>query len=49
MSKRAGSRGVEVKGSHAVYVSQSQAVAHLIEQAASDALAAWQETAAGAG
>src|SRR5207237_2526908 len=34
MSKRAGSTVVEVKGSHAVYVSQPQAVAHLIEQAA---------------
>jgi pimeloyl-ACP methyl ester carboxylesterase len=34
MSKRAGATVVEVKGSHAVYVSQPQAVAHLIEQAA---------------
>jgi pimeloyl-ACP methyl ester carboxylesterase len=34
MSKRAGSTVVEVKGSHAVYVSQPQAVAALIEQAA---------------
>jgi predicted RNA binding protein YcfA (HicA-like mRNA interferase family) len=34
MSKRAGSTVVEVKGSHAVYVSQSEAVAALIEQAA---------------
>ena len=34
MSKRAGSTVVEVKGSHAVYVSQPQAVAPLIEQAA---------------
>jgi pimeloyl-ACP methyl ester carboxylesterase len=34
MSKRAGSTAVEVKGSHAVYVSQPRAVAHLIEQAA---------------
>ena len=34
MSKRAGSSVVEVKGSHAVYVSQPQAVAKLIEQAA---------------
>ena len=39
MSKRAGSTVVEVKGSHAVYVSQPQAVAHLIEQAATGALA----------
>jgi pimeloyl-ACP methyl ester carboxylesterase len=34
MSKRAGSRVVEVKGSHAVYVSQPQAVASIIESAA---------------
>ena len=34
MSKRAGSTVVEVKGSHAVYVSQPQAVASLIERAA---------------
>ena len=34
MSKRAGSTVVEVKGSHAVYVSQPQAVASLIEKAA---------------
>jgi hypothetical protein len=34
MSKRAGSKVVEVKGSHAVYVSQPRAVASLIEQAA---------------
>ena len=34
MSKRAGSATVEVKGSHAIYVSQPQAVAALIEQAA---------------
>jgi hypothetical protein len=33
MSKRAGSTVVEVKGSHAVYVSQPKAVALLIEQA----------------
>src|SRR6202140_175974 len=46
MSKRAGSTVVEVKGSHAVYVSQPQAVAHLIEQAATGALAAGQERAA---
>ena len=46
MSKRAGSTVVEVKGSHAVYVSQPQAVAHLIEQAATGALAAGQEKAA---
>jgi pimeloyl-ACP methyl ester carboxylesterase len=35
MSKRAGSTVVEVKGSHAVYVSQPQAVASLIEKAGS--------------
>jgi len=34
MSKRAGSSVVEVKGSHAVYVSQPQAVAELIRKAA---------------
>jgi pimeloyl-ACP methyl ester carboxylesterase len=34
MSKRAGSTAVEVKGSHAIYVSQPKAVAALIEQAA---------------
>src|SRR5215510_7290531 len=35
MSKRAGSTVVEVKGSHAVYVSQPRAVAELIAKAAS--------------
>jgi pimeloyl-ACP methyl ester carboxylesterase len=35
MSKRAGSSVVEVSGSHAVYVSKPQAVATLIEKAAS--------------
>jgi pimeloyl-ACP methyl ester carboxylesterase len=34
MAKRAGSTVVEVKGSHAVYVSQPQAVASIIENAA---------------
>jgi pimeloyl-ACP methyl ester carboxylesterase len=34
MSKRAGASVVEVKGSHAVYVSQPKAVAELIEKAA---------------
>ena len=34
MSKRAGSSVVEVKGSHAVYVSQPQAVAEIITKAA---------------
>ena len=40
MSKRAGSTVVEVKGSHAVYVSQPQAVAAVIEKAAKGVLAA---------
>jgi len=40
MSKRAGSAVVEVKGSHAIYVSQPGAVAALIEQAAKGAKAA---------
>jgi hypothetical protein len=39
MSKRAGSTVVEVKNSHAVYVSHPDAVAHLIKQAAAGALA----------
>jgi pimeloyl-ACP methyl ester carboxylesterase len=38
MSTRAGSTVVEVKGSHAVYVSQPQAVASLIEKAAKAAM-----------
>jgi pimeloyl-ACP methyl ester carboxylesterase len=46
MSKRAGATVVEVKGSHAIYVSQPQAVAHLIEKAATTALAA-EKSAAG--
>jgi pimeloyl-ACP methyl ester carboxylesterase len=37
MAKRAGSTVKEVKGSHAVYVSNPQAVAKLIEQAAASA------------
>jgi pimeloyl-ACP methyl ester carboxylesterase len=40
MSKRAGSTTVEVKGSHAVYVSQPAAVAALIERAALEATSA---------
>src|SRR2546425_7782252 len=40
MSKRAGATVVEVRSSHAVYVSQPQAVAHLIEKAATGALEA---------
>jgi pimeloyl-ACP methyl ester carboxylesterase len=46
MSKRAGATVIEVKGSHAVYVSQPQAVAHFIERAADGAMAAGQEKAA---
>jgi pimeloyl-ACP methyl ester carboxylesterase len=42
MSKRAGSTVVEVEGSHAVYVSQPQAVAQLIEKAATRALVVGQ-------
>jgi pimeloyl-ACP methyl ester carboxylesterase len=40
MSKRAGSTVVEVKGSHAIYVSQPEAVARIIEEAAKGAKAA---------
>src|ERR1700751_5154274 len=40
MSQRAGSTVIEVKGSHAIYVSQPKAVAGLIEQAATKAKAA---------
>lgn len=40
MAKRAGAKAVEVKGSHAVYVSQPRAVADLIENAAAGAVAA---------
>lgn len=47
MSKRAGSTVVEVKGSHAVYVSQPQAVAQIIEEAAAGALSGAREKAAG--
>ena len=38
MAKRAGSKVVEVKGSHAIYVSQPDAVASLVEQAAAGAM-----------
>jgi pimeloyl-ACP methyl ester carboxylesterase len=38
MSKRAGSKVVEIKGSHAIYVSQPDAVATLIEKAAKGVL-----------
>jgi pimeloyl-ACP methyl ester carboxylesterase len=44
MSKRAGSTVVEVEGSHAVYVSQPQAVASLIETAVKGASAALAES-----
>jgi pimeloyl-ACP methyl ester carboxylesterase len=40
MSKRADATVVEVKGSHAIYVSQPGAVADLIEQAATKVKAA---------
>ncbi len=46
MSKRAGATVVEVKGSHAVYVSQPQAVVLLIEKAAMGALVAGKEKGA---
>src|SRR6058998_3400911 len=47
MSKRMGAKVVEIEGSHAVYVSQPQAVAHLIEKAATGALVAGQEKTRG--
>jgi hypothetical protein len=37
MSKRAGSKVVEITGSHAIYVSRPDAVATLIEKAANGA------------
>lgn len=43
MAKRAGATTIEVKASHSVYVSQPQAVAHLIEKAATGALEAARE------
>ena len=48
MSKRAGATVVEVKSSHAVYVSHPQAVAHIIEEAARGALVALKEGATSA-
>ena len=48
MSKRAGSAVVEVKGSHAVYVSQPAAVAALIERAARELKSATIQPRAGA-
>src|ERR1700730_18629607 len=47
MSKRAGSTVVEVKGSYAVYVSHPQAVAHLIEKAATRGPGGVEETSGG--
>jgi hypothetical protein len=43
MSKRSGATVVEVKGSHAAYVSQPQVVTHIIEEAARSALAGSKE------
>jgi hypothetical protein len=48
LSKRAGSTVAEVKSSHSVFLSHPQAVAHLIEQAATDALVATKEGATNA-
>src|ERR1700741_2550974 len=48
MSKRAGATVVEVKSSHSVFLSHPQAVAHLIEQAATGALVATKEGATNA-
>ena len=48
MSKRAGSTVVEVRSSHAVYVSHPQAVARIIEEAARGALVATKEGATNA-
>lgn len=46
MSRRAGSKVVETKGSHAVYVSQPEAVASLIEEAAVGSVSAGTRAAA---
>jgi len=48
MSKRAGATVVEVKSSHAVYVSHPQAVTHIIEEAARGASVAAKEGATSA-
>jgi pimeloyl-ACP methyl ester carboxylesterase len=48
MSKRAGSTVVEVKSSHSVFLSHPQAVAHIIDQAATGALVATKEGATNA-
>src|SRR6202790_366085 len=47
MSKRAGATVVEVKSSHAAYVSHPQAVAHIIDRAATGALVARHEKTGG--
>jgi pimeloyl-ACP methyl ester carboxylesterase len=48
MSKRAGATVVEVKSSHAVYLSHPQAVAQIIEEAARGALVAVKKGATSA-
>ena len=48
MSKRAGATVVEVKSSHAVFLSHPQVVAHIIEEAARGALVATKEGATSA-
>jgi pimeloyl-ACP methyl ester carboxylesterase len=48
MSKRAGATVVEVKSSHAVFLSHPQAVAHIIEEATRGALVATKESATNA-
>jgi|SRR5579871_2140588 len=48
MSKRAGATVVEVKSSHAVFLSHPQAVAHIIEEATRGALVATKEGATNA-
>jgi len=49
MSKRAGSKVVETKGSHAVYVSHPDAVASLIEEAALGSVSTGSRAAASQG
>jgi pimeloyl-ACP methyl ester carboxylesterase len=48
MSKRAGATVVDIKSSHAVYVSHPQAVAHIIEEATRGTLVATKEGATSA-
>ena len=48
MSKRAGATVVEVKSSHAVFLSHPQAVAHVIDEAARGTLVATKESATNA-